>query len=123
MPCTSAAPRFLAEVREFIRDKKAYNKHDTGWAKGTLSEDYTTPPSSRSASSAQFVGGAPAGTRPFRGWLIPRIPYSGLVPQGNQTAVLATRPHEGDVCQDVVEPRCGLRLHAQGYRRGPLGRT
>ena len=64
---------FLAEVREFIRDTKAYNKHDTGWAKGALSADYTTPPSSRSASSAQFVGVAAPGTRPFRGWLIPRI--------------------------------------------------
>ena len=30
---------------------------------------------------------------------------------------------EGDVCENVLEPRSGLRLHAQGYRRGPLGRT
>ena len=30
---------------------------------------------------------------------------------------------EGDVCENVLEPRSGLRLHAQGYGRGPLGRT
>ena len=30
----------------------------------------------RTASSGRFVGGTPAGARPFRGWLIPRVPYS-----------------------------------------------
>ena len=40
--------------------------------KGTPSEDHTTPPSARTASSSRFVGG-PA-VRPFRGWLIPRGP-------------------------------------------------
>jgi hypothetical protein len=33
-------------VREFITRHTAYNKHDTGWAKGAPSEDHTTPPSS-----------------------------------------------------------------------------
>eukprot|EP00964_Phaeocystis_antarctica_P097821 scaffold63894_cov59-Phaeocystis_antarctica.AAC.2 len=32
-----------------------------------------TPPSARNASSGRFVGGAPAGARPLRGWLIPRV--------------------------------------------------
>ena len=89
---------FLPEVREFITRHTAYNKHDTGWAKGAPSEDHTTPPSSRTASGGRLVGGAPAGARPFRGWLIPRVPYSGLVPYWEQTAVPATRPCEGDVC-------------------------
>ena len=88
----------LPEVREFITRHTAYNKHDTGWAKGAPSEDHTTPPSSRTASGGRLVGGAPAGARPFRGWLIPRVPYSGLVPYWKQTAVPATRPREGDVC-------------------------
>jgi hypothetical protein len=35
--------RFLPEVREFITRHTAYNKHDTGWAKGAPSEDHTTP--------------------------------------------------------------------------------
>ena len=78
----------------------------------------TTPPSSRTAGSGRFSwGGArrrPPVLRQFRGaWLIPRVPYSGLVPQGEQTVVPATRPHEGDMCEDVFEPRSGLRLHAQ----------
>ena len=34
----------LPEVREFITRHTAYNKHDTGWAKGAPSEDHTTPP-------------------------------------------------------------------------------
>ena len=89
---------FLPEVREFITRHTAYNKHDTGWAKGAPSEDHTTPPSSRTASGDRLVGGAPAGARPFRGWLIPRVPYSGLVPYWEQTAIPATRPREGDVC-------------------------
>jgi hypothetical protein len=38
---------FLPEVRECITRHTAYNKHDTGWAKGAPSEDHTTPPSSR----------------------------------------------------------------------------
>jgi hypothetical protein len=36
----------LCEVREFITRHTAFNKHDTGWAKGAPSEDHTTPPSS-----------------------------------------------------------------------------
>jgi hypothetical protein len=59
---------------------RAYNRHDTGRARHPKT---TLPPhraSSRTASSSRFVGGAPAGVRPFWGWLIPRIPYSGLVP-------------------------------------------
>ena len=32
-------------------------------------------------------------------------------------------PRKGDVCEDVLVPRGGLSLHAQGCRRGPLGRT
>jgi hypothetical protein len=35
----------------------AYNKHDTGWAKGAPSEDHTNPPSSRTASGGRLVGG------------------------------------------------------------------
>ena len=35
---------FLPEVRESITRHTAYNKHDTGWAKGAPSEDHTTPP-------------------------------------------------------------------------------
>ena len=35
--------RFSPEVREFITRHTAYNKHDTGWAKGAPSEDHTTP--------------------------------------------------------------------------------
>ena len=31
-------------MREFIRRRKAYNKHDTGRAKGAPPEDYTTLP-------------------------------------------------------------------------------
>jgi hypothetical protein len=61
---------FLPEVREFITRHTAYNKHDTGWAKGAPSEDHTTPPSSRTASGGSACwGGAPAGARPFRGFL------------------------------------------------------
>ena len=30
-------------MREFITRLTAYNKHDTGWAKGAPSEDHTTP--------------------------------------------------------------------------------
>ena len=37
---------FLPEVRESITRHTAYNKHDTGWAKGAPSEYHTTPPSS-----------------------------------------------------------------------------
>ena len=71
---TNGAPEFLRSgskrERECVikRDKKAYNKHDTphtGWAKGAPSEDCTTPPSSRTASSSRFVWGTPAGVRPF----------------------------------------------------------
>ena len=29
-------------------------------------------------------------------------------------------PRKGDVCEDVLVPRGGLSLHAQGCRRGPL---
>ena len=47
---------FLPEVREFITRHTAYNKHDTGWAKGAPSEDHTTPPSSRTASGGRSVG-------------------------------------------------------------------
>ena len=36
---------------------------------------------------------------------------------------LSTPPLNEDVCEEVFEPRGGLRLHAQDYRRGPLGRT
>jgi hypothetical protein len=36
----------LPEVRESITRHTAYNKHDTGWAKGAPSEYHTTPPSS-----------------------------------------------------------------------------
>ena len=49
---------FLPEVRTFM--------------KGTPSEDHTTPPSARTASSSRFVGGGAPGVRPFPGWLIPR---------------------------------------------------
>ena len=31
----------LHEVRKFITRHTAYNKHDTGWAKGAPSEDHT----------------------------------------------------------------------------------
>ena len=77
----SEPPSSFPEGREFIRDAKAYNKHETGWARGAPSVDHTTPPSARNASSVSDCWrGAPAGTRPFRGWLIPRVPHSGLVP-------------------------------------------
>ena len=33
---------FLPEVRECITRHTAYNKHDTGWAKGAPSEDHTS---------------------------------------------------------------------------------
>ena len=33
---------FLPGVREFTSRHTAYNKHDTGWAKGAPSEDHTT---------------------------------------------------------------------------------
>ena len=46
---------FLPEVREFITIHTAYNKHDTGWAKGAPSEDHTTPPSSRTASGGRLL--------------------------------------------------------------------
>ena len=109
----------MPEMREFITRHTAYDKHDTGWAKGAPSEDHTTPPSSRMPpgplAAAGLLGsefiraykiksrGAPAGARPFRGWLIPRVPYSGLVPYWEQTARRCpcyTRPREaeGDVC-------------------------
>jgi hypothetical protein len=55
------------EVGEFITRHTAYNKHDTGWAKGVPSEDHTTPPSSRTASDGRglfVVGGAPCGGHP-----------------------------------------------------------
>ena len=45
-------PAFLPEVREFITRHTAYNKHDTGWAKGAPSEDHTTPPSLRTCPAA-----------------------------------------------------------------------
>ena len=106
--CFRPLTPFLPEVREFIRDTRPTNKHDTGWAEGAPSEDYTTPPSARNASSGRIVGGAPAGTRPLRGWLIPRVPCSGLVPQGDQTAVLPAHSCEGDVRENVLEPRCGF---------------
>ena len=36
---------FLPEVREFITRHTAYNKHDTGWAKGaSLTRARATPP-------------------------------------------------------------------------------
>ena len=44
-PAGGAYDKFLPEVREFITRHTAYNKHDTGWAKGAPSEDHTTPPS------------------------------------------------------------------------------
>jgi hypothetical protein len=101
----SASTALLPEVREFITRHTAYNKHDTGWAnKGAPSEDHTTPPSSRTARKRRPAcwGGARRPQAParfgFRGWLIPRVPYSGLVPYWEQTAVPATRPREGDVC-------------------------
>eukprot|EP00964_Phaeocystis_antarctica_P019596 scaffold10813_cov65-Phaeocystis_antarctica.AAC.5 len=53
--------------------RNASNKHDTGWARGAPSEDHTTPPSARNASSGRLVGGAPARARPLREWLIPRV--------------------------------------------------
>ena len=44
----------LPEVREFIRRHTAYNKHDTGWAKGAPSEDHTTPLFSEVLASEKF---------------------------------------------------------------------
>ena len=49
-----------------------------------------------------MLGGARAGACPVWGWLIPRVPYPSLIPQGIQTAVLATRPRKGDVRKDVM---------------------
>ena len=122
--CACRPPRswVLPEVREFIRDATPKTNTTRGGRrarhpKTTLPHRPPGPP-----AAGRIVGGAPAGTRPLRGWLIPRVPYSGLVPYGDQTAVLPTRPREGDVCENGLEPRRGLRLHAQGYRRGPLGR-
>ena len=40
----------LPAVSDFITRHTAYNKHDTGWAKGAPSEDHTAPPFSRTAS-------------------------------------------------------------------------
>jgi hypothetical protein len=74
-------------VREFITRHTAYNKHDTGWAKGAPSEDHTTPPSSRTASGGRlfFVGAgvAFAALAPWSGthvkglerenWLAPHV--------------------------------------------------
>jgi hypothetical protein len=52
------------EVGEFITRHTAYNKHDTGWAKGVPPEDHTTPPSSRTASDGRgLLGGAMGGAR------------------------------------------------------------
>jgi hypothetical protein len=40
--CSSQAKKTATcEVREFITRHTAYNKHDTGWAKGAPSEDHT----------------------------------------------------------------------------------
>ena len=110
LPCEAIPYVFLPEVRECIARHTAYNKHDTGWAKGAPSEDHTTPPSSRTASGGRIVGGAPAGARPFWGWLIPRVPYSDLVPYWEQTAVPATgtRPREGDVCYRISSYRAAV---------------
>jgi len=102
---------FLPEVRECMTSTRhaAYNKHDTGWAKGAPSEDHTTPPSSRTASGGRLVGGgAPAGARPFRGWLIPRVPYSGLAPYWEQTAVPATRPPVRVTCARISSNRAAV---------------
>eukprot|EP00964_Phaeocystis_antarctica_P096813 scaffold63054_cov60-Phaeocystis_antarctica.AAC.4 len=82
-------------------------RHGVGEGRAIRRPHY--PPSARNASSGRIVGGAPAGTRPASG--------------GDLTAALPTRPREGDVCEDVLVPRGGLSLHAQGYKRGLLGRT
>jgi hypothetical protein len=60
---------------EFIKRHKAYNKHDTGWAKGAPSEDHTTYVWPGPLAAAGLLGGA------LRGELAnPPVSYSGLVP-------------------------------------------
>jgi len=49
----------------------------------SIQADCTSKPLPDSAATARRL---PAGARPFREWLIPRVPYSGLVPYLEQTA-------------------------------------
>ena len=67
----------MPEVREFIRDTKPRTNTTRGGRrarhpKTTLPHRPPGPP-----AADRIVGGAPAGTRPLRGWLIPRVPCSG----------------------------------------------
>eukprot|EP00964_Phaeocystis_antarctica_P030863 scaffold17467_cov65-Phaeocystis_antarctica.AAC.3 len=60
---------------------------------------------------------------PASGVANPPGPIFWSGPTRDLTAALPTRPREGDVCEDVLEPRGGLNLHAQGCKRGLLRRT
>ena len=103
------------EMRECIKRHKAYNKHDTGSARAGARAIrivyHSTPPSSLTASGGRLVAGAPAGVRSFRGWLIPRVPYSGLVPSWEQTAVPATR-HKDARLESLKSHRATQTQHA-----------
>ena len=46
--------------------------------------------------------------RPGWGWLIPRVPYPCLIPQGIQTAVLAARPRIKETCARMSSNRAAV---------------
>ena len=78
---------------------------------------------SRTTGSGRGVGGRPMpeGAR-VRGWLVPGIPYSGLVPQGDGPPAFHARHPVGDVRLDVRQPCCRPRLSAYLKLRGGLRR-
>ena len=102
---------FLPEVREFIKDTRPKTNTTRGGVGGRRTALllrlglYTHRPPGPLAAVG-LLGGARR-RLPGWGWLIPRVPYPCLFPQGIQTAILAARPRKGDVRLDVIEPRCG----------------
>ena len=104
---------FLPEVREFIKKTQGLKqtRHGVGGRRTALLlrlglYHYTPHRPPGPLAAVGLLGGTRRRLRGW-GWLIPRVPYPCLFPQGIQTAILAARPRKGDVRKDVIEPRCG----------------
>ena len=67
----------------------------------------TVLPDRYALAAVGLLGGARR-RRSGWGWLIPRVPYPCLIPQGVQTAIPAARPRKGDVRNAYG---AGLRLY------------
>jgi len=96
----------LPEVREFTRDTKPRTNTTRGGRrarhpKTTLPHRPPGPP-----AADRIVGGAPAGTRALRGWLIPRVPYSGLAYATTGETIITPSSRPGHCVVHLVAVLC-----------------